>query len=308
MSDVVLTSELVAQGHTQRSIRHLIRDGVLTRLRHGSYADASLWATLSEVDRHRLLVRAVVKRRKGTYAVSHYSALAEHGVDLWGVDLQRVQLTHADSVGQRNIAGVDQHRGDLDLTTTTTIDGIRFVGAARACLETAATHDTEVGVVVVNSALNKGIATSDEFNERYAVVRRWPGALRLQLVKRLADSRLQSVAESRFWYLCQQAGLPMPEPQVEVRDEFGNLIGIVDFLWRELGVFLEFDGKIKYSTFRRDGETLEQYLMREKRREEKICAITGWVCIRITWADLENPKATVRRIRALLESRRTLAG
>ncbi len=81
------------------------------------------------------------------------------------------------------------------------------------------------------------------------------------------------------------------------------LLGIVDFLWRALGVFLEFDGRIKYERFRRPGESLEAYLMREKHREEQICVATGWVCIRITWADLENPLRTVRRVRAMLESR-----
>ena len=81
----------------------------------------------------------------------------------------------------------------------------------------------------------------------------------------------------------------------------------MDFLWRLHGVFLEFDGKIKYEKFRRPGETLDEYLMREKRREELICQATGWVCIRITWANLEQPVATARRIRAILSSRRPAA-
>ena len=47
-------------------------------------------------------------------------------------------------------------------------------------------------------------------------------------------------------------------------------------------MFLEFDGRLKYRLFRRANETLEQFLMREKRREELICQLTGWVCVRIT--------------------------
>ena len=35
-------------------------------------------------------------------------------------------------------------------------------------------------------------------------------------------------------------------------------------------------------------ESLEDFLMREKRRELRISQLTGWVCIRIGWADLEN--------------------
>jgi hypothetical protein len=68
-------------------------------------------------------------------------------------------------------------------------------------------------------------------------------------------------------------------------------------------VFLEIDGRLKYEHFRREGETLEQFLMREKRREELICQLTGWICIRLTWADLEHPVRTARRIRRVLEGR-----
>ena len=45
------------------------------------------------------------------------------------------------------------------------------------------------------------------------------------------------------------------------------------------------------------------FLLREKRREEQICALTGWVCIRITWEDLARPRLLARRIRRLLASR-----
>ncbi len=45
----------------------------------------------------------------------------------------------------------------------------------------------------------------------------------------------------------------------------------------------------------REGETLEQFLLREKRREELICALTGWVCIRITWETSQRPRLLARR-------------
>jgi hypothetical protein len=90
---------------------------------------------------------------------------------------------------------------------------------------------------------------------------------------------------------------------VEVHDRDGNLLGIVDFLWRRLGVFLEFDGRIKYERHRKPGESLADYLLREKRREEQICVEKGWICIRVTWADLQRPVVLARRIRRALESR-----
>jgi hypothetical protein len=95
---------------------------------------------------------------------------------------------------------------------------------------------------------------------------------------------------------------------VPVLDELGRLFAYADFVWEEEGVFLEFDGRIKYELYRREGESLEEFLMREKKREERICQLTGWVCIRITWADLANPQQTAARIRRMLDSRRRPLG
>ena len=66
---------------------------------------------------------------------------------------------------------------------------------------------------------------------------------------------------------------------------------------------MEFDGKIKYAKYRRKGESLEDFLIREKAREELICQLTGWVCIRITWAQLDQPRTLAGRVRRVLDSR-----
>jgi hypothetical protein len=68
-------------------------------------------------------------------------------------------------------------------------------------------------------------------------------------------------------------------------------------------VFLEFDGMVKYTRLRREGETLDEFLMREKAREMLVCQLTGWTCIRITWADLAQPERLARRIRKVMEAR-----
>ena len=98
----------------------------------------------------------------------------------------------------------------------------------------------------------------------------WPGSLRHRVVLRLADGRIESVGESRFFYLCWKQGLPLPIPQYEVYDDNGRLVAVVDFAWPELGLFVEFDGKIKYRAPDRDGETVVDVVLREKRREELV--------------------------------------
>lgn len=166
------------------------------------------------------------------------------------------------------------------------------------------TYGAEAGLVAACGVLHRELATLEELHEVARSARRWPGSLGTRLVLARADDRVTNVAEARTWHLFFEQRIPRPEPQVEVFDDDGNLLGIVDFLWARLGVFLEFDGRIKYEKHRRPGESLADYLMREKRREEQICMNKQWICIRITWADLQRPEVLARRICKVLDSRR----
>ena len=47
---------------------------------------------------------------------------------------------------------------------------------------------------------------------------------------------------------------------------------------------------------------LHDAVLREKRREDEIRELTGWRVIRLTWADLQHPERTIRRLRSLLRS------
>ena len=48
------------------------------------------------------------------------------------------------------------------------------------------------------------------------------------------------------------------------------------------------------------GERASDVVIREKRREELVCRLTGWRCIRITWADLDDPARLAALIREAL--------
>lgn len=304
--DILLRRELIAQGYNDRAVWRMVKAGILVRVRYGAYVDADLVRGIGNVGMSRVRARAVLKTAHPTSVLSLHSALAEYDVPLWGVDLAETHLTRTDgSGGGRREAGVAHHSSLLPETQTRMQHDVPVVSPARAGIEVMAANNVEVGLVLVNGLLNRGLSTIDELTALARDTDHWPDSLTTRIVLSLADVRMSSVAESRTHHLFHAQRLPWPEPQVEVRNEFGDLLGVVDFLWRDYGVFLEFDGRIKYDKFRRHGETLDQYLRREKLREERICVATGWVCIRVSWADLENPAATARRIRSLLVSRRS---
>jgi very-short-patch-repair endonuclease len=301
--DIALRRELVAAGWTDRDIAQQVRLGILTKVRYGAYVPTALLVDMDPVQLIRVRSRAVLRTAHPTSVLSHQSALAEWGVPLWGVSLDETDLTRTDGKPGRREAGIAHHRSSLTEDEWTVRDGVPVVKPARAAIELIVAHPPEVGLVAACGVLNLGLASDEQLKAAAARAEHWPNSLHARIVLARADRRLTSVAEARTWHFFHEHHIPRPEPQVEVHDEWGHLLGVVDFLWRKHGVFLEFDGRIKYVRFRREGESLEEYLMREKRREEQICQLTGWVCIRITWADLQNPVRLAQRIRRLLEGR-----
>lgn len=300
---VWLRRDAIADGFTDREIARLCRSGIWHRVRRGAYTWGELWQSSDSVDRHRILCRAVLRTAHPSSVLTHVSGAIERGAPVWGADLGVVHLTRTDGKAGRREAGVVHHRGALPEDSVRLVNGVRVPPAPRVAVEVCAISGVEEGLVTVNGLLHSKQMTLDDFTREAGNTRYWPRSLTTDLVGRLADTRVMSVGESRAFFLCWKEHLPRPEPQVSVYDERGHLVGIVDLAWVTQGVFLEFDGKEKYLLFRREGESLDDFLMREKRREELICALTGWVCIRIMWADLSHPRLVARRIRRILESR-----
>lgn len=304
---VFLRRDAIADGYTDRAIRALVKAGTWHRVRHGAYVSGALWAELDGADRHRVRARAVLRTAHPTTVLSHVSAAIEHGAPTWGVDLEVVHVTRTDGQPRRREAGVVHHTGVLPDSDLVEVNGVPVTTALRVAAEMTTVTSVESALVSVDALLRMAGADDGEVAARQAMVNRWPHSLASQVVFRLADPRHESPGESRTAYFCWQTHLPKPEPQVKVRNEAGVVVARLDFAWPAFGVFLEFDGKEKYRRFRRDGETLDQFLMREKEREELICKLTGWTCIRISWAELHRPELLARRIRAILDSRRTAA-
>lgn len=301
---VRLRSDLLADGYTDQQIRGLVRSKVLHRIRRGAYVAGEIWRECSKEDRHRITCRAVLRAGHPLMVLTHVSNAIERGIPVWNIPLDEVHATRTDGKGSRREAGVVHHVGVLDEEQVEVVNGVRVSPATRCAVEIATMTVLEATLVVVNGMLHQGLFTEEELAGAVAELKHWPETISTHLLLHLADPHMESVAESRTAYMCWAQHLPRPTPQVTIRDETGFPFARVDFAWPEYGVFLEFDGKIKYELFRREGETLDEFLMREKKREERICQLTGWVCIRISWADLENPVATARRIRSLLDARR----
>jgi hypothetical protein len=260
----------------------------------------TVWRSLDAAGQHAVTARAVLRQAKAEVVLSHVSALIEYDAPTWGVDLSVVHVTREDGKAGRKERGIQQHCGRLLPDDVVNRNGVRMTSATRLALDMTTISGTEVALGIMNHLLHEGLTSVEALEERYASMDQWPHTLATDMVLRLADERIESLGESRTLHLCFQQQVPRPVPQYEIRDRWGRVVARVDFAWPEHGVFLEFDGKVKYERFLREGESASDAVIREKRREEMICELTGWRCIRLSWADLYTPELTARRIRELL--------
>ena len=294
---VYLRKTLLANGHSDRSIRKLVADGILVKVRPGAYSDRRNHDGLDVAGRHGLRARAVFQQARTSVVLSHTSGIPEYDAPTWGVDLSDVHVTRPDGKAGRHEAGVHQHCGKLEDGDVIERHGIEVMTPTRLALEVTTVTSAEAGLVVVNHFLHHRLTTKDELLDRYAVMEHWPNTLRTSLVLHRADSRIETVGESRTLHLILTAGLPPPIPQYEIRDGSGRVVHRVDFAWPDLGVFLEFDGKVKYEKYLKPGERASDVVIAEKKRERWICKLTGWRCIRLDWSDLAKPALTAALLR-----------
>ncbi len=294
---------LLDAGYDDNHIARLVRAKILHRIRAGAYVDHVVWHSLSPADQHRLRARAILLVAHPATVLTHVSSIIELGGTVWNIPLSHVHTTRLDGKAGRRQRDWIQHRGSLDEDSVIQVGDVSISAPPRAAVEVTTISSLEPALVTVNDLLHRDVMSEASFAAAAHRYRYWPSSLVSDLVVRLCNRHVESVGETRFDFFCWAQHLPRAVPQFKILDESGRTFARVDFAWPEFGVFVEFDGRAKYTLHRRPGESLDEFLYREKRREERISLLTGWVCIRITWADLNDPVRLAARIRAILQSR-----
>ena len=297
-SGIVLRRDVAAAGIDDKALHAAVRQGRLHRLRQGAYVLTPAWQQADPIDRYRLLVHAVATQYGGRpVARSHVSACIEQGGPNWGLDLSAAHLTHLDGTHGRREASIVHHHGKCHVDDLTRdVDGW-ITSPTRTALDTASIVPRESAVVVLDWYLQRQLTTPEHLWQRFEAMKAWPDTLGLQMALRLADGRSESVGETRARLLLRDQRLPAPIPQLEIYGPNRRLIGRVDFAWPDLKVIVEFDGLVKYHRYRRPGESIEEAVIREKRREDDLREATGWTVVRLVWADLSRPDEVAARIR-----------
>jgi predicted transcriptional regulator of viral defense system len=282
---IVAGAQLRRLGLDDRRVRRRVEAGRLHRIHQGVYA-----VGYRPLSAHGRRMAAVLACGSGA-VLSHRSAAA-----LWGLRENRRGSYDVTAPNRRGRipAGIEAHRdGTLVPADRTVLHGIPCTSVERTLLDLAA--------VVPVGELRKAISEAEvlrllDHDAIRRLIKRNRGRRGVARLRMLLDDihpltqRTRSEMERRFLQLCERAGLPQPEVNVEL--DFDGLRLVPDFLWRDAGLIIEADS-------RRYHDTDSAFLL-DRRREQHLL-LAGWRVARCTWEQVDRePRNLARIIRGLL--------
>jgi hypothetical protein len=172
------------------------------------------------------------------------------------------------------------------------VDGVAVTIPARTALDLACWYPTMTavaGIDALSRACECKVADAITLGERYPGRR---GVARARVSLDLVDAGAQSPKESWLRLLLIRAGLPRPQTQIPICDEFGDAVAYLDMGWEDVKVAVEYDGD--------HHRTARLQYNRDIRRHE-LLQRRGWIIVRVTADDSRGD--IVRRARAALARR-----
>ena len=287
-------------GYDDRGVTRAVRVGVWLRIRRGYYVFAEKWSGLDDLGRHLVRSHAVLHSLGDEVALSHVSGVVQHGIAIWDMDLSRVHVTRLDGAPGRIEPDVVHHVGRCVEGDVVNVGGHRVLAADRCVLEAGSRVGGERALIMLDSGLHLEKFCAQLLERRFQQMARWPYLRSMHIPVRLADGRAGSAGETRGMFFFWSHHIPAPQPQFEVYDHGGELVGTTDWGWPDHGVLGEFDGRVKYGRLLKPGQEPGDVVFAEKQREDRLRDVSGHQMIRIVWDDYARPRVLEARIRAKL--------
>lgn len=225
-------------------------------------------------------------RRRGV--VAGFSASALHGSE-WVDATQPAELIHDN---RHRLPGLHVRSDNLQQDEIQRVCGVPVTAPARTAVDLACWYPTIPAVAGIDA-----LARSAELKEvdLQAIVRRSNGRrgiVRAKASLGLVDAGAESPKESWLRVILVQAGLPRPQTQILVHDDFGDVFARLDMGWPRAKVAAEYDGE----QHRKDRIRYNWDVKRQERLQR-----CGWIVIRVLAGDREAD--IIRRVRTALARR-----
>jgi hypothetical protein len=212
-------------------------------------------------------------KRRGV--IAGHSASALHGAK-W-VDARRpAEIIHDNRHAPTDIRSWSDCIEDDEIVQSA---GMSTASPARTALDIACRFRLGQAVPSIDAlarATDLKIADVELLAERYKGRR---GIRRARRALSLVDAGAESPRETWLRLLLIRAGFPAPQTQVQVYDEYGQLVAVLDMGWERLKLAVEYEGdhhRIDRRQFNKDITRLE------------MLSDLGWVVVRVTAEDTEG--------------------
>jgi hypothetical protein len=225
-------------------------------------------------------------RRRGI--VAGLSASALHGAK-WVDVAAPLEIICANRNPQ---PGIRVHGDAIGVDEVAVINGVPATTPARTALDLGCWYPRSKAVAAIDALAR---AADLKMRDVDLLARRYPGRRGIRQARAalgLVEAGAQSPQETWLRLVLVDAGLPRPQTQIAVRDEFGKVIAYLDMGWEDIKVAVEYDGDQHRSDRR-------QYNW-DIRRLEHLERL-GWIVVRVVAGD--KPADIVRRVRAALARR-----
>lgn len=232
---LITSSQLRAEGVSNRTASWRARNGKLTRVAHGVYLVPG-----APRSREQLLLAAQLATRSGV--PSHRSA----GF-LWGMkNVTPVRPELIVPLGSTSPDdGLITYRRSLDPSDRNTRGPFRLTRPARTILDLASLLATVRLEVVVDDAVTRRLTTLEALSKwtsgKHRGVR-GVRVLRTIVEDRIANGTPASFLETSALSVMRKAGLPRPLSQYDIRDPAGALVARPDLAYPDLHLAIELDG------------------------------------------------------------------
>ncbi|MGC4886115.1 type IV toxin-antitoxin system AbiEi family antitoxin domain-containing protein [Micromonospora sp. DT227] len=293
---VVTREQALSVGFSRHEIDNLLTSGRWRRLARATYAVRPSSGSATR-ERHCAIRAAVLSSGPEAHAVLA-TAAELHGI----AGLPRTPAIHValpgDAARPARVRDrvVVLHQFEHAAGDLTSVDGIPVTVPVRTLADLILRERRYAAVALLDSALNRGKLSEDEFGSIPALIAGRRGAVAARTYLAEANGAAQSPLETRTRLRCVDGGVPPDALQVEVRDTDGYLLGIGDMGWRAARVIAEADGREPHSA--------PDALFDDRRRQNRL-ANAGWAVLRFTWPDTLRPDYIPQVVRQALTARTT---
>ncbi len=245
----------------------------------GVYVHRSVDATL------RVRTEAAVLWAGRAVTVVGLAAAALHGTR-WIDDDVNIELHRME---RRSPRGIVVWSGTLSDEEVCRVDGLPATTPVRTAFDIGRRLEADRAVEVLDALMG---ATGVKAHDVCALADRHRGARgvgQLREILELVDPGAESPPETRTRLLLIRSGLPEPETQIELRDEYGHVYIRLDMGWRRWKVAVEYDGGHHWADRRQRSRDIDRWAHLEA---------AGWRIVRVS-AELlaERPGVVVARVR-----------